>query len=145
MMLQNACIRYDKTLKQKPSTSSRAVYQHELDHYSSVHDKVDDHLDKTFAPDGIDTSSNDIYNVNNTNFKRSPHVISSRIYICFGTIYTILLVKPKNHPFPGTHSLFCFQINSVISPGKNSWHGDLKTPIIIQALYLVLDTEDIPS
>ena len=76
MMLQNACIRYDKTLKQKPSTSSRAVYQHELDHYSSVHDKVDDHLDKTFAPDGIDTSSNDIYNVNNTNFKRSPHVKS---------------------------------------------------------------------
>ena len=25
MMLQNACIRYDKTLKQKPSTTSRAV------------------------------------------------------------------------------------------------------------------------
>ena len=30
MMLQNACIRYDKTLKQKPSTTSRAVYQHKF-------------------------------------------------------------------------------------------------------------------
>ena len=29
-MLQNACIRYDKSLKQKPSSTSRAVYQHEL-------------------------------------------------------------------------------------------------------------------
>ena len=28
MMLQNACIRYDKTLKQTPSPTSRAVYQH---------------------------------------------------------------------------------------------------------------------
>ena len=27
MMLQNTCIRYNKTLKQKPSTTSRAVYQ----------------------------------------------------------------------------------------------------------------------
>ena len=30
MMLQNACIRYDITLKQKPSPTSTAVYQHEL-------------------------------------------------------------------------------------------------------------------
>ena len=39
MMLLNACIRYDKTLNQKPSTTSRAVYQHELDEDPSVHDE----------------------------------------------------------------------------------------------------------
>ena len=45
MMLQNACIRYDKTLKQNPYTTSRAAYQHELDEDSSVHDQEDDFLD----------------------------------------------------------------------------------------------------
>ena len=35
MMFHNACIRYDKTLKQKPSTTSRAAYQHELPNSSS--------------------------------------------------------------------------------------------------------------
>ena len=74
MRLKNACIRYDKTLKQKPSTSSRVVYQHELDGHPSVLDEEDDYLDENFAPDGIDTSSDDIYNVHKTNFKRSPHV-----------------------------------------------------------------------
>ena len=76
MMLQNACIRYNKTLKQNPSTTSRAVYQHEQDHDHSIHDEEDDYLDDSFAPDGIDTSSDDIYNVHNTNFKRSPHIKS---------------------------------------------------------------------
>ena len=33
-------------------------------------------MDENFAPDGIDTSSDDIYNVHNTNFNRSPHVKS---------------------------------------------------------------------
>ena len=74
MMLQNACIRYDKTLKQKPSTASRAVYQHELEDDYSIHREEDDYLDANFAPDGIDTSSDDIYNIHNTNFNRSPHV-----------------------------------------------------------------------
>ena len=41
MMLQNTCIKYDKTLKQKPSTTSRAVYQHELDDDPSIHDEED--------------------------------------------------------------------------------------------------------
>ena len=61
---------------QIPSTTSRAVYQHELDEDPSVHDEEDDYLDDNFAPDGIDISSDDIYNVHNTNFKRSPHVKS---------------------------------------------------------------------
>ena len=30
--------------------------------------------DDMFAPDGIDTPSEDIYNAHNTNFKRTPHV-----------------------------------------------------------------------
>ena len=59
MMIQNACIRYDKYLKQKPSTTSRAI--------------EDDYLDDNFAPDGIDTDSDDICTVHNTNFKRTPH------------------------------------------------------------------------
>ena len=49
MMLQNASIRYDKTLKQKPSTTSRAGYQPELDEDPSVHDEEDDYLDDNFA------------------------------------------------------------------------------------------------
>ena len=77
MMLLKSCIRYDKTLKQKPSTTtSKAAYQHELDEGPSVHDKEDDYLDDNFAPDGIDTSSDDIYNIHNTKFKRTPHVKS---------------------------------------------------------------------
>ena len=76
MILQNACIRYDKTLKQKPSTTSRAVYQLEIDEYPSIHDEVDDYLDDNFAPDGIDTASDDIYNIHNTSFNITPHVRS---------------------------------------------------------------------
>ena len=76
MMLQNACIRYDKSLKQKHSTTSRAVYQHEVDDNSGIHDEEDDYLDDNFAPDGIDTPSDDIYNIHNTNFRRNPHVKS---------------------------------------------------------------------
>ena len=49
MMLQNACIRYDKNMKQKPSTTSRAVYQHELGDDPSIHDEEDDYLDDIFA------------------------------------------------------------------------------------------------
>ena len=76
MMLQNVCIRYDKTLKQKSPTTSRAVYQHEKDEDPSEHDEEDDYLDDTFAPDGIDTPSDDIYSIHNTNFNRTPHMKS---------------------------------------------------------------------
>ena len=70
-MIQTPCIRYDKSLKQNPSTTSRAVYQHELDEAPSVHDEEDDYLDVNYAPDGIDTPSDDIYNIHNTNFNRT--------------------------------------------------------------------------
>ena len=76
MMLQNACIRYYKTLKEKPSTTSRAVYQDEIDEDPSLHNEEDDYLDDNFAPDGIDTPSDDIYNIHNTKFNRIPHVKS---------------------------------------------------------------------
>ena len=76
MMLQNACIRYDKTLMHKPSSTSRAVYQHEVDDDPCIHDEEDNYLDDNFAPDGIDTPSDDIYNIHNTNLKMNPHVKS---------------------------------------------------------------------
>ena len=63
-------------MKQKPSTTARAVYQYELDDDPSIHDEEDDYLDDSFAPDGIDTPSDDIYNVHNTNFMRTPHIKS---------------------------------------------------------------------
>ena len=75
MMLQNACIRYDKTLKHKHSPTSRAVYQHEVEDDPSIHDEEDDYLDDNFAPDGICTPSDDMYNVHSTNL-RTPHVKS---------------------------------------------------------------------
>ena len=74
MMLQNACIRYDKALKQKPSSTCRAVYQHEIDEDHSVHDEEDDYLDDNFAADGTDTPSDDVDTIHNTNFNRTPHV-----------------------------------------------------------------------
>ena len=39
-------------------------------------DKEDDYLDDNLVPDGIDTPSDDVYNVHNTNFKRTQHVKS---------------------------------------------------------------------
>ena len=50
LMLQNAYIRSDKTLKLKPYTTSRAVYQHEVDDEPSINDEEDDYLDDNFAP-----------------------------------------------------------------------------------------------
>ena len=47
-MLQNACIRYDKSLKQNPSTTARAVYQHDLDEDQSVHEEADDYVYDNF-------------------------------------------------------------------------------------------------
>ena len=67
---------YDKALKHKPSTTSRTVYQHEVEEDPSIHDEEDDSLDDNFALDGIDTPSDDMYNVHNTNFMRTPHVKS---------------------------------------------------------------------
>ena len=53
LLLQNACIRYDKSLKQKPSPTSIAVYQHELDGDSGTDGEDTDYIEEVFAPDGI--------------------------------------------------------------------------------------------
>ena len=54
-MLQNGSIRYDKSLKQKPSTTFRAVYQHELDGYSGTDVEDRNCVEERFSADGIDT------------------------------------------------------------------------------------------
>ena len=38
--------------------------------------KDDDYFDDNFTPDGIDAPSDDIYNIHNTNFNRTPYVKS---------------------------------------------------------------------
>ena len=67
-MLQNAHIRYGNNLKQKPSPTARAVYQHELDEGSGTDGDDGDYVEEGFAPDGIDTPSDDVYNINTTIF-----------------------------------------------------------------------------
>ena len=77
MMLQNACIRYDKTLKHKPSPTSRAVYQHDIDDDDPpMYEDGEEYPEDDYDTDGIDTPSDDMYNVHSTNFKRPPHVKS---------------------------------------------------------------------
>ena len=72
-----ACIRYDKSLRHKPSPTSRAVYQHDIaDDDPPIHDDDDDYLVDDHMSDGIDTPSDDMYNVHQTNFKRPPHIKS---------------------------------------------------------------------
>ena len=69
-MLQNACLRYDKTLRHKPSPTSRAVYQHDIaDGDPPTYDDEEDYLGDDYVPDGIDTPLDDMYNVPNNNFK----------------------------------------------------------------------------
>ena len=77
MMLQNACISYDKSLRHKPSPTSRAVYQHDIaDDDPPTYDDEGDYLGDDLVSDGIATPSDDMYNVHQTNFKRPPHVKS---------------------------------------------------------------------
>ena len=54
--------------------------------------------------------------------KGNPHFLKTNSIKNLHMLWKYLhhLEKPKNHPSLEIHSLFCFQINSVISPGKNS-------------------------
>ena len=71
MMLHNACIRYDKTLKHKPSPTSRAVYQHDTaDEDPHIQEEEEDFLDSSHHPG---TAHDDMYKINMINSKRSPH------------------------------------------------------------------------
>ena len=67
----NACIRYDKSLQQKPSPTARAVYWHELDGDSRTDSEDGDYVEERFTSDGIDTPSDGFYNINTTNFNRT--------------------------------------------------------------------------
>ena len=72
-----ACIRYDKSQKQKPSSTARAVYQHELDGDSGTDGHDGDYVAEGFVPAEIDTPSDDFCNnINTTNFNRNPQVKS---------------------------------------------------------------------
>ena len=75
-MLQNGYIRYNKSLEQKPSSTARAVYQYELDGDSGTDGDDGDYVEQGFAPTGIDTPSDDFYNIKTTNFNRNPQVKS---------------------------------------------------------------------
>ena len=77
MMLQNACIRYDKTLKHNPTPTSRTVYQHgTADDDPPMCKDEEDYSGDDNTPDGIDAPTDDMYNIRNTNLKRPPHVKS---------------------------------------------------------------------
>ena len=52
-MLQNDCIRHDKSLKQKPSPAARAVYQHELDGDSGTDGDDEDYIPLDLHPMGL--------------------------------------------------------------------------------------------
>ena len=60
-----------KSLKQKLSPTARAVYQHELDGDGSTDGEDGDYLEEVLVSDGIDTPSEDFYNINTTNFNRN--------------------------------------------------------------------------
>ena len=59
-----------------PSSTARADYQYELDEDSGTDGDEGGLLEEGFAPDGIDTPSDDFYNINTTNFNRNPQVES---------------------------------------------------------------------
>ena len=74
MMLQNACIRFDKTLKHKPSPASRSVYQHDrADEDLHTQEEEANFLDSSQHIDEIGTTHDDIYNIHKTTSTRPPH------------------------------------------------------------------------
>ena len=88
-LLQNACIRYDSNLKSRPSSTSRAAYQHEL-----FHDQHDSHYPQDYSSSGttyggIDMPAEEFYQVHTTNLNRPPNVS------------TLTPRKPTSSPPPG--------------------------------------------
>ncbi len=67
-LLQNACIRYDKAIKTKPSPAARAAYQHDI---QDIYHDFEDLVDTGTTYGGIDTPAEDFYRVNTTNRKKS--------------------------------------------------------------------------
>ena len=75
MMLQNACIRYDKDLKHKPSPTSRAVYQHNTaDDDMHILEEEEDLMDNEDDPYEIGSTHDGSYHIHKTNSRRQPHI-----------------------------------------------------------------------
>ena len=73
-LLQNACIRYDRNLKSRPSPASRAAYQHELSHDKHDNPYPLDYSSTCTTYGGIDMPAEEFYQVRTTNLNRPPNV-----------------------------------------------------------------------
>ena len=116
-LLHNACIRSDKSLKQKPSVASIATYQHS----TSVVDFEEEEDEPEYAATsslfgGIDMPSDDFYSIITTNFKRQPHVQS------------LIPRKPSTRPKPGT---------SKSGPPKPRYSGPIYLPTNIYNMLMM--------
>ena len=88
-LLQNACIRYDINLKSRPSTASRAAYQHELSPAQHDNTYPQDYSSSGTTYGGIDMPAEEFYQVHTTNLNRTP------------TVSTITPRKPTTAPPTG--------------------------------------------
>ena len=88
-LLQNAFIRYDSSQKSRPSSTSRAAYQHDLSpvHHEYLHPQDNSSSDTTYG--GIDMPAEEFYQVHTTNLNRPP------------TVSTLTPRKPINSPPSG--------------------------------------------
>ena len=88
-LLQNACIRYDSNKKSRPSTTSRAAYQHDLspDHHDYLYPQDYSSSGTTYG--GIDMPAEEFYQDHTTNLNRPP------------TVSTLTPRKPLNSPPSG--------------------------------------------
>ena len=73
-LLQNACIRYDRTHTSKPSPASRAAYQHELSPDQHDNPYPQDYSSSGTTYGGIDMPAEEFYQVHTTNLDRPPSV-----------------------------------------------------------------------
>ena len=73
-LLQNACIRYDSSLKSRPSPASRAAYLHELSPDQHDNPYPQDYSSSGTTYGGIDMPAEEFYQVHTTNLNRPPNV-----------------------------------------------------------------------
>ena len=73
-LLQNACIRYDSSLKSRPTPVSRAAYQHELSPDQHDNPYLQDYSSSGTTYGGIDMPAEEFYQVHTTNLNRPPNV-----------------------------------------------------------------------
>ena len=88
-LLQNTCIRYDSSLKSRPSPAYRAAYQCELSHDQHDNPYLQDYYSTGTTYGGIDMPAEEFYQVHTTNLNRPP------------TVSTITPRKPTTAPPTG--------------------------------------------